>query len=180
MNDKTLYLFVDESGNFDFSPNGTKYFVLSCLCTFLPVQERERIMDLRYSILGDGTDQEYFHATEDSQTVRDKVFNIIKNLKDEFEIHSVIAHKNKANPALYREEYQKRGKKIQRIVGAEFYQRNCRTLLQYVFNRPKFQQTEKIVVVLGSIFTREKQSLILISHFPLMSNLLKYFVLLFL
>ena len=46
-NSRTLYLFVDESGNFDFSSKGTKYFVLSSLCTFLPVPERERIIDLR-------------------------------------------------------------------------------------------------------------------------------------
>ena len=161
INNKTLYIFVDESGNFDFSPNGTKYFILSCLCTFLPVQEREKVLDLRYALLKDGVNQEFFHATEDSQAVRDRVFSIINNLKDDFEIHAVIAQKNKANPTLYREEYQKKGKKIQRIVGAEFYQRNCRTLLQYVFNRPKFNQAEKIIVVLGSIFTREKQSLIL-------------------
>ncbi|MBU2036642.1 DUF3800 domain-containing protein [Patescibacteria group bacterium] len=159
-NSKTLYLFVDESGNFDFSPNGTKYFVLSCLCTFLPVREREKIIDLRYRALKNGIDQEFFHATEDSQDIRNKVFDIIKNLKDDFEIHSVVAQKNKANSTLYIEEYKKRGKAIRRIVGAEFYQRACRTLLQYIFNRPNFQHADRIIVVLGAIFTKEKQSLI--------------------
>jgi len=159
-NSRTLYLFVDESGNFDFSPNGTKYFVLSCLCTFLPEQEREKIIGLRYSALKNGINQEFFHATEDSQNIRDKVFNIIKNFKDDFEIHSVVAQKNKANPTLYVEEYTKRGKAIRRIVGAEFYQRTCRTLLQYIFNRPNFQHADRIIVVLGAIFTKEKQSLI--------------------
>ena len=159
-NSRALYLFVDESGNFDFSPKGTKFFVLSCLCTFAPAQERERIIDLRYCALKNGIDQEFFHATEDSQDIRDKVFGIIKNLKDDFEIHSVVAQKNKSNPTLYIEEYKKRGKLIRRIVGAEFYQRTCRTLLQYIFNRPKFQNADRIIVVLGAIFTKEKQSLI--------------------
>lgn len=160
-NSKTLYLFVDESGNFDFSPNGTKYFVLSCLCTFSPVQERGKIIGLRYSVLKEGVNQEFFHATEDTQNIRDRVFDIIKNLKDDFEVHSVIAQKNKANPTLYKEEYQKKGKTIHRIVGAEFYQRVCRTLLQYIFNRPKIQHVDRIIIVLGAIFTQEKQSLIL-------------------
>ena len=31
MKDNTLYMFIDEGGNFDFSPGGTKYFTLSCL-----------------------------------------------------------------------------------------------------------------------------------------------------
>ena len=73
----------------------------------------------------------------------------------------MVAQKNKANPALYKEEYQKKGRIIHRIIGAEFYQRVCRTLLQYIFNRPKFQCADRIVVVLGAIFTEEKQSLIL-------------------
>jgi len=28
MKDNTLYMFIDEGGNFDFSPKGTKYFTL--------------------------------------------------------------------------------------------------------------------------------------------------------
>lgn len=160
-NGKTLFLFVDESGNFDFSPKGTKYFILSCLCTFLPVQERDKVINLRYEILKESVDQEFFHATEDAQKIRDRVFDIVKNLKDDFEVHAVIAQKNKVNPTLYREVYQKKGKIIRRVVGADFYQRICRTLLQYIFNRPKFKCADRIVIVLGAIFTKEKQSLIL-------------------
>ena len=159
--DKTLFLFLDESGNFDFSPKGTKYFVLSCLSTFRPVGERKSLLKLRYELLSNGLDQEFFHATEDKQIVRDKVFDIITSLKDDIEVHSVVAQKNKANPVLYKEEYLKKGRKIERVVGAEFYQRVCRTLLQYVFHRSNFKETDKIVAVLGAIFTKDKQSLIL-------------------
>ena len=70
---KTLCLFIDEAGNFDFSPKGTRYFVLTCMSTFQPVEERDKILSLRYELLADGTDQEFFHATEDKQIVRDKV-----------------------------------------------------------------------------------------------------------
>jgi len=158
---KTLYLFIDEAGNFDFSPKGTKYFVLTGMSTFQPVEERDKILSLRYELLADGTDQEFFHATEDKQIVRDKFFEIITTLKDDIEVHTVIAQKNKTNPVLYKEEYEKKGKKIVRIVGADFYHQVCKTLLQYVFRRSNFKGTDKIVVVLGSIFTRDKQSYIL-------------------
>jgi hypothetical protein len=158
---KTLYLFIDEAGNFDFSPKGTKYFVLTCMSTFRPVEERDKLLTLRYEILTDGIDQEFFHATEDKQLVRDKVFEVITTLQDDIEVHTVVAQKNKANPVLYREEYEKKGKKIIRNVGADFYHRICQTLLQYVFRRSNFKGTDKIVVVLGSIFTRDKQSYIL-------------------
>ena len=158
---KTLYLFIDEAGNFDFSPKGTKYFVLTCMSTFRPVEERDKLLTLRYEILTDGIDQEFFHATEDMQLVRDKVFEVITTLQDDIEVHTVIAQKNKANPVLYREEYEKKGKKVVRNVGADFYHRVCKTLLQYVFRRSNFKGTDKIIVVLGSIFTRDKQSYIL-------------------
>lgn len=158
---KTLYLFVDESGNFDFSPKGTKYFVLSCLSTFRPVAGRDNLIKLRYKLLEEGMDQEFFHATEDKQIVRDSVFSIISGLTDDIEVHTVVAQKNKVNPSLYQEVYFKKGRKIERVVGAEFYQRVCRTLLQYVFRRSDFKEADKIVVVLGALFTRSKQSYIL-------------------
>ena len=98
---KTLYLFIDEAGNFDFSQKGTKYFVLSCMSTFKPIEERDKLFNFRYELLADGINQEFFHATEDKQIVRDKVFEIITTLKDDIEVHTVIAQKNKANPVLY-------------------------------------------------------------------------------
>ncbi len=158
---RTLFLFIDESGNFDFSPKGTKHFVLSCVSTFHPVEERLKFLKLRYELLESGVNQEFFHATEDSQDVRDQVFSIIQLLPDDFEIHAVIAQKNRVNPALYLEKYKKKGRENQRPVGTKFYQLVCRTLLQYLFKRAEFEEAEKVVVVLGSIFTRKKQSLIL-------------------
>jgi len=161
MEGKTLFLFIDESGNFDFSPKGTKYFVLSCLSTFFPINEREKFLELRYELLKNGINQEFFHATEDAQFVRDRVFSLIQAIKSEIEIHAVIAQKNKVNPTLYIETYKKKKKTIQRIVGALFYQWVCRTLLQYVFRRSDFTETKRIIVVLGAIFTHDKQSFIL-------------------
>lgn len=144
---RVVCLFVDESGNLDFSPSGTKYFVLSCISTFDPLVERDKLISLRYQLLSQGVDQKYFHASEYSQQVRDKVFNFIKTLQNKLEIHSVIAQKNKANPSLYDKNE------------APFYQVICRTLLQYVFRGSVV--ADKIVVVLGALFTRKRQSFIL-------------------
>lgn len=140
---KTLYLFIDESGNFDFSPKGTKYFILSCLSTFQPIKEREKLLNLRYQLLDAGFNQEFFHATEDKQVVRNEVFSILNSFSNDIEIDSVIVQKNKTNPSLYYEEYYKKGRLIKRIIGADFYQIVCRTLLQYVFKRSDSQGAEK-------------------------------------
>lgn len=115
---------------------------------------------LRYELLTSGIDQEYFHATEDIQKVRDKVFEILSKIDNTFEIHSVVAQKNKANVSLYKEQYLKGDKIITRITGIGLYQKVCQTLLQYIF-KGKNGKVDKVVVVLGSLFVGDKKKTIL-------------------
>jgi len=79
---KTLYVFVDESGNFDFSPKGTKYFVMSAVYTTSPEISARAMLALKYKLLGKGIDVASFHATNDSQNVRNLVFSTIRNLQN--------------------------------------------------------------------------------------------------
>ena len=153
--DNILFIFVDESGNFDFSPKGTKYFVLSAVTTFDPLG-REKLDEIKYEFLKKGLDIEYFHASEDKQIVRDKVFQFIEELGN-IEIDSIVVQKNKTNPSLYSD---KKGKKIKHI-GDRVYQIALRTLLKYIFERYKKREIEKIIVVLSSThFPRSKEELI--------------------
>ena len=46
-----LYVFLDESGGFDFSPKGSKYFILSGLSTFRPFRWYPDFIDLRFKLL---------------------------------------------------------------------------------------------------------------------------------
>ncbi len=115
----TLYIFIDESGNFDFTPKGTKHYVVNAFTTFQPVSQREELVRYRYELLREGYDQEFFHAAEDQQFVRDEVFRLLGRLRDTYEVHTVWVQKNKAHPSLYRETYQKRGRTITRNTGLE-------------------------------------------------------------
>ena len=74
---ETLYVFIDESGNFDFSPNGTRHFVMSAVYTTRPEQSAHQMSSLKYQLLSEGVDIPSFHATNDSQYVRDHVFSLI-------------------------------------------------------------------------------------------------------
>jgi len=78
---KTLWVYVDESGNFDFSASGTKHFVMSAFFTTDPLQTAGKIASLKYSLLSQGVNVANFHASEDSQRVRDQVFDHIFGLK---------------------------------------------------------------------------------------------------
>lgn len=63
--DDCLFIFIDESGNFDFSPKGSKYFILTSISSLVPTQNRESFLKLRYKLLSENNNLEYFHATED-------------------------------------------------------------------------------------------------------------------
>lgn len=157
---KTLYIFIDESGNFDFTPTGTKYFALTAVSTLVPLKDRVNLLGLRYNLLDKGFDQECFHATEDKQEVRDLVYQELKKL-DDFEVDAIIAQKNKANPSLYT---QLDTRSDIRIVRSEerFYDKISQLLLQYIFRRHEDKDSiDRIVVVLGSLFTKKKRGYIL-------------------
>ena len=151
---RTLFIFIDESGNFDFSPKGTKYFILSAVSTLNPLG-KEKLEEIKYDLMKNGTNLEYFHATEDKQVVRNKVYSFIENLKD-IEIDSVIAQKNKTNPSLYVATKKKKPKK-----GEKLYTLALQTLLQYIFRRyNNSAKVDQVVIVLSSIFDVNKRELI--------------------
>jgi len=161
-----LYLFIDESGNFDFSPKGTKFFVLTGLLTSDPIISRGELVRLRYKLLEEGFDQEYFHASEDKQEVRDQVYKILSSIGSTFEVRSIIARKNKTNPSLYNEVYVKKGKVIKRSTGMGLYKKLVECLLKYIFSGRQ-NSVSKVVVVLGSLYVGEKNKIILqtLKHF---------------
>ena len=78
----TLYVFIDESGNFDFSPKGTRHFVMSAVCTTRPEESAKQLASLKYELLSEGVDISSFHATNDFQFVRNRVFKRINSLRN--------------------------------------------------------------------------------------------------
>jgi len=79
---RTLYIYVDESGNFDFSKTGTKHFVMAAFATQSPLEGVIKFASLKYSLLESGVNIPNFHASEDSQLVRNQVFDAISGLLD--------------------------------------------------------------------------------------------------
>ena len=80
MSDNNLYLFIDESGNFDFSSSGTKHLVMSVVATVNPTEVAYKLARLKYELLRDGHDIPNFHATADKQLVRNRVFAELERL----------------------------------------------------------------------------------------------------
>jgi len=150
---KTLYIFVDESGNFDFSPNGTKYFILTLLSTTDPSRIGHCLMQLRYDLLpnyacGDRMEERgHFHASEDQQSVRDKVFAVLLEENKYLRVDAVIAQKNKANPIFHKQE-------------VELYRMMGEASLKYAFARAGKEKYDHAVMVFSSLFDRKKRGVI--------------------
>ena len=95
-----IYIFLDEGGNFDFSEKGTKYFTLTSVLKRRPFNMYGVLTELRFDLIEDGLDIEYFHATEDRQFVRNLFFEALKANADRFLVDSIVVEKRKTNPAL--------------------------------------------------------------------------------
>jgi hypothetical protein len=86
------YYFFDESGNLDFSPNGSRYFFFGLLGTADPGFLTLALSDLRYQILAEGLDIECFHASDDRQAVRNRVFACLARVGG-FELDFLVVDK---------------------------------------------------------------------------------------
>jgi hypothetical protein len=181
---KTLYIFIDESGNFDFSPKGSKYFILTAVSTLTPLKGRGELLRranaLKYAQMAEGVKNAecyHFHATEDRQEVRNSVFELIKNLTDT-EVDAICVQKNKTNPSLYIDYKTSFGKKrrdgsrtesVKTVHSPErFYGKVAEMLLQYIFRRYEGKDgVERIVVVMGSLWhsTRRDGVLKTLKHY---------------
>ena len=108
----TVYIFVDEAGDMDFSARGSKYYMFNFLIKRRPFNLHEYIANYRYSLLernldpltGKRLDIEYFHASEDNKYIREEIFNIISTFdRESVKSYSYILEKPKVDPAKRKE-----------------------------------------------------------------------------
>jgi hypothetical protein len=103
--EKHLYIYIDEGGNFDFSPSGTRYFVLSCVTLRRPFEINSSLDAYKYDCLEWGLPQEYFHCTDDNKHVREKVFSIISDYAPNIRLESLIIDKRNVPKKLQEAKY---------------------------------------------------------------------------
>ena len=143
---KVLYIFLDEGGNLDFSNSGTKFFTLTSLSKERPFEAYKPLCEFKYDLIELGVEIEYFHAAEDTQAVRNGVFDIIHRHIDQTRIDSLIVEKRKTGPALRDEE--------------RFYPEMLGYLLRYVVNGYDLSQFAKVMVFTDNIPVQRKKKAI--------------------
>lgn len=141
-----VYLFLDEGGNFDFSPTGTRYFVLTSVATRRPFPTHGPLDDFKHDCLEYGLDTEYFHCADDNPHVRRKVFELISNHVQALRIDSLVVEKSKAGPALRDDR--------------RFYPEMLGYLLRYVIPRELKNGVEEVIVITDTIPIQKKRQAI--------------------
>ena len=133
MSKYTPYIFLDESGNLDFSCKGTEYFVLTSVSATRPFQITGPLASYKYNCIERGLPQERFHCADDNFHVRNKVFTIIGDGLESIDIDSLVVEKRKANPALRPDN--------------RFYPEMLGHLLKYVLDKSMYSEAEEIIIV---------------------------------
>jgi len=93
-----FHIFADEAGCFTFNrgQNVSRYFIL-CTISMRDCAVGDNMVRLRRQLARDGLSVgDQFHATEDRQIVRDRVYQEI--CKHEFTIQATIMEKSKSRP----------------------------------------------------------------------------------
>ena len=140
------YIFLDESGNLDFSPKGTRYFVLTAVSTRRPFPAFHALDTYKHDCLEDfrhRLDKEYFHCAEDNRHVRRRVFELIATGLDNMRIDSIVVEKSKTGPALRQ--------------GRRFYPRMLGYLLRWILPRELAMGAEKVLIITDKLPIREKR-----------------------
>jgi hypothetical protein len=133
MQDRFLYIFLDESGNLDFSGNGTRFFLITGVVQERPFEAYKALCDLRYDLIEAGGDVERFHATEDEQLVRNQVFKIIQQHLNGMRIDALIVEKRKTHPHLQQE--------------SRFYPEMLGYLLRHILLATDLQPYKEVIVM---------------------------------
>ena len=132
-----VYVFLDESGNLDFSDRGTRHFVLASVSMKRPFQMNGELDRYKYDCVEYGLEQERFHCANDNTHVRNRVFDIMSGRLDGTEIHSLVVEKNKTAPDARAE--------------ARFYPEMLGNLLSYVLETPLHATADEIIVITDTL-----------------------------
>jgi hypothetical protein len=138
-----LYVFADEAGDFEFirKPSVSRYFVL-CTISSDSCEVGDALIDLRRQLAWEDFELgEYFHASEDKQAVRNRVFETICQYP--FTVQATIMEKSKAFPNT-------------RETKADFYRLGWTFHFRHTTNKMMDQRDEALVVAASIGNRREK------------------------
>jgi hypothetical protein len=139
------HIFADEAGDLVFTrgQNISKYFIV-CAVSMDDCRLGDDLLSLRRQLAWDRVPLgDYFHATTESQAVRDRVFAFLQDR--EFTVYAQVLEKSKAQPKI-------------RPTEERFYQYAWLYLLRYCMHRI-VKKDDEFVITSASLGTKAKRKL---------------------
>jgi len=138
-----IYIFADEAGNLDFSPSGSRYFIVTTV-TMRNWAVGSQLLDLRHALAQQNAAllEIGFHAAEDKQYVRDAVYQLIQSVP--LDIDAVVLDKRKTIPHIAAHE-------------GYFYQLAWHLLFKYIAPR-RCTVNDDMLLVGSSLGTKARKT----------------------
>jgi hypothetical protein len=95
----TLHVHIDESGNWYWTPKGSRYYVFAVAWTYDPQPLANALTALRFGLVKQGHSIECFHASPDKQATRDAVVRTLLAHND-WNFAAIVVEKPKVPPGL--------------------------------------------------------------------------------
>lgn len=96
-----LHLFIDESGDLNFSSHGSPFYVFTAVWTYAPRCIAADLGAHRELLLSRGQNIVRFHAQDDPDPIRRGVFEVLQSHRC-LKAAAIIVRKSRTNPALYK------------------------------------------------------------------------------
>lgn len=97
----TLHIHLDESGDLNFSPAGSRYYVFATVWTYEPAPLANELNTHRFSLIkqGHGDRLSGFHAKDDAAPKRATVIPILRRHTN-WNFASIVVDKRRVNPSI--------------------------------------------------------------------------------
>jgi hypothetical protein len=136
---------LDESGNLDFSPRGSRYYIFAVVWTYDPAPLAADLCALRFSLIKQGHDIKDggFHAVYDPQPRRNVVLAAM-TARTTWNFAAIVIDKPRVNPVLY--------------APADFYPKFASMVLRFVFRGRVKAGTTSAVIYTDTLPFPKKQA----------------------
>ena len=145
----TLYIFLDEGGNFDFSSSVSRFFTLTCVSLYRPFRLHTALDTYKYDLIEHRIQpriaMEHFHCANDNRHVRAKVFGMLAQEVPPNSVDAVIVEKRKTGPSLQ--------------VPEKFYPKMLGYLLRFAIEKAQ-RGLGEVVVITDSLPVASKRNAI--------------------
>ena len=142
-----IHIHVDESGDFNFSPTGSRYYIFTSVWTYDPEPLADALTKLRFSLIKaghfqTGQDLSSFHASDDPGPRRALVIPALQQ-HGGWNFASIVVDKRKVNPALY--------------DPFTFYPKFLSMVLRFIFKGRLLRGTTQVLIYTDTLpFTKSK------------------------